>query len=88
MNYNEKWRHIEVNHDQKFASKPKNKINFTLSGVSLHDCQIIKNWFSYAKGIRDESIGFLGEDIECNNAIYSQAIERSKKYPYKKSPFI
>ena len=88
MNYNEEWQHLEIQHDKKFVSKPKNVINSTLSGVSLHDCQIIKNWFSYARGIRDESIGFLGENIEWNSVIYSQAMHRSKQYPYKKSSII
>ena len=54
---------IEIEHDEKFPIKPKNNIKPTLRGLSLLDCKILQNWFSYAKGIGDQSLDLKDENI-------------------------
>ena len=68
MNYNPKWKRIEIEHDEKFPIKPKNNIKPTLRGLSLLDCKILQNWFSYAKGIGDQSLDLKDENILINTA--------------------
>mgnify|MGYP001232545828 CR=1 FL=1 len=55
MEYKEKWRSIETQHDIEFPAKPK-KVIPTLKGLSLLDAQVIQNWLGYANGLGDVSI--------------------------------
>ena len=79
MNYNPKWKKIEIEHDEKFPIKPKNNIKPTLRGLSLLDCKILQNWFSYAKGIGDQSLDLKDENINFRSQFYEIGQDRLRR---------
>jgi len=67
MNYNEKWKKIEVRADKK-KGLIKKKFVDTLTGFSLSDFIIINQWLNYAKLINDMS--YKNVNLEFLNSEY------------------
>jgi tetratricopeptide (TPR) repeat protein len=83
MNYNEGWRSIEESHDSNFSIKAKVNIRRpSLRGLSLNDFLIMRNWLGYAKGIGDQSLKLMGENIDFSLMFFDQAKARSERYPF------
>ena len=59
MSYDDNWKSKEVDFDKKFIGSFINpKIDIlrkSLSGLSINDALIMRNWFSYAEKIGDMS---------------------------------
>ena len=55
MSYNSNWKNYEIEFDEKNPDMIFDKIsNPTISGISLFDALVFRNWLSYAKMIGDE----------------------------------
>ena len=80
MNYNKDWRSIEENYDSLNPIISSKIITPSLSGLSLHDILIIRNWIDYAKGIEDPSVHLLNQDMLFSPKIYKNAKTRIEKY--------
>jgi hypothetical protein len=53
MNYNETWELIEEDYDKGNPLQSNKVMNPSLSGLTLGDVLVIRNWVDYAKGIKD-----------------------------------
>ena len=63
MKYDESWKEKEELIDNKFPNLLKNKINKeTISGITLNDILVIRNWICYAKLIGDNTYKMISED--------------------------
>ena len=63
MKYDESWKEKEELIDNKFPNLLKNKINNeTISGITLSDILVIRNWICYAKLIDDNTYKMISED--------------------------
>ena len=62
MNYNPHWKTIEDDYDLKNPIKYEKIVWPSLSGLSLSDVLIMRNWIDYAKGIGDSSAQLLGQN--------------------------
>ena len=83
MNYNEKWKLIEEDHDSTSPIKSNKIISPSLSGLNLHDVLIIQNWIDYAKGIGDPSVHLLNQNTIFSPTIYKTAKTRLNTYPWQ-----
>ncbi len=72
MQYNDKWKKIEDEDDNKILSKKK-IYKETIRGFSLSDFLIMKHWLSYAKIINDFSYKDITDDIP-NSELVSNLI--------------
>ena len=59
MNYNPNWKDKENTVDNKYSYLNEKIINKSNKGIFLNDILIIKNWFTFAKSINDESYNLL-----------------------------
>jgi len=63
MKYDESWKEKEELIDNKFPNLLKNKINKeTISGITLNDILVIRNWICFAKLIDDNTYKMISED--------------------------
>jgi len=63
MKYDESWKEKEELIDNKFPNLLKNKINKeTISGITLNDILVIRNWICFAKLIDDNTCKMISED--------------------------
>ena len=63
MKYEENWKEKEDLIDKKFPNLINHKLNReTISGITLNDILIIRNWLCYAKLIGDNSYKIISED--------------------------
>ena len=63
MKYDESWKKKEELIDNKFPNLLKNKINKeTISGITLNDILVIRNWICYAKLVGDNTYKMISED--------------------------
>ena len=83
MNYNEKWKLIEEDHDSTSPIKSNKIISPSLSGLNLNDVLIIQNWIDYAKGIGDPSVDLLNQNTVFSPMIYKIAKTRLSTFPWK-----
>ena len=83
MGYNKDWREIEEDYDAKNPIKSNRIVNPTLSGFSLSDALIIRNWIDYAKGIGDSNVNLLNEDTVYSRTIYDIAKARLEKHAWR-----
>jgi tetratricopeptide (TPR) repeat protein len=83
MNYNEKWKLIEQDHDSTNPIKSNKIITPSLSGLNLHDILIIRNWIDYAKGIGDPSVHLLNQNTLFSPTMYKIAKTRLNKFPWQ-----
>jgi tRNA (Thr-GGU) A37 N-methylase len=67
MNYDERWKRIEVKADKKKVLIKKKFVD-TLTGLSLSDFVIINQWLNYAKLINDMS--YKNVNLEFLNSEY------------------
>jgi len=72
MQYNDKWKKIEEEDDNKILNVKK-IYKETIKGFSLSDFLIMKHWLSYAKIINDNSYKDITEDIP-NSELISDLI--------------
>ena len=64
MKYNDAWIEKEKQIDEKNKYKNTKKIlENTISGISISDALIMRNWLIYAKKINDESYKKFNIDI-------------------------
>ena len=64
MKYNDTWREKEKQIDEKNKNKNTEKVlGNTISGITISDALIIRNWLIYAKRINDESYKKFNIDI-------------------------
>jgi len=64
MQYNDAWREKEKQIDEKNKNKNTEKVlGNTISGITISDALIIRNWLIYAKRINDESYKKFNIDI-------------------------
>ena len=85
MNYNPDWRPIEDDYDLKNPTKYEKIVWPSLSGLSLSDVLIMRNWIDYAKGIGDSSAQLLGQNGVVSHKVYKIAKSRVEKYPWRES---
>ena len=83
MNYNEKWKLIEEDHDSTSPIKSNKIISPSLSGLNLNDVLIIQNWIDYAKGIGDPSVHLLNQNTLFSPTMYKIAKTRLNKFPWR-----
>ena len=83
MEYNKDWKRIEEDYDSKNPKNLISNVNPSLSGFSLSDVLIIRNWIDYAKGIGDSSVNLLNENTVYSRAIYDVAKARLEKHPWQ-----
>tara|TARA_B100000686_G_scaffold161901_1_gene169500 strand:- start:330 stop:1592 length:1263 start_codon:yes stop_codon:yes gene_type:complete len=63
MKYEENWKEKEDLIDKKFPNLINHKLNReTISGITLNDILIIRNWLCYAKLMGDNSYKIISED--------------------------
>ena len=63
MKYVENWKEKEDLIDKKFPNLINHKLNReTISGITLNDILIIRNWLCYAKLMGDNSYKIISED--------------------------
>ena len=83
MNYNEKWKLIEEDHDLTSPIKSNKIISPSLSGLNLNDILIIQNWIDYAKGIGDPSVHLLNQNMVFSPTMYKIAKTRLSTFPWR-----
>ena len=83
MNYNEKWKLIEEDHDSTSPIKSNKIISPSLSGLNLNDILIIQNWIDYAKGIGDPSVHLLNQNKVFSPTMYKIAKTRLSTFPWR-----
>ena len=83
MNYNKNWKLFEEDYDSTNSIKNKKIINPTLSCLNLMDVIIIRNWIDYAKGIGDQSVELLNQQMVSSQEIYSIAKKRLVTYSWQ-----
>ena len=83
MNYNDDWKFIEDDYDEKNSIKANNLIMPSLSCLNLSDILIIRNWIDYAKAIGDPSAKLLNQNTVCSQTIYSTAKTRLETHPWR-----
>ena len=83
MNYNEKWKLIEEDHDSTSPIKSNKIISPSLSGLNLNDILIIQNWIDYAKGIGDPSVHLLNQNMVFSPTMYKIAKTRLSTFPWR-----
>ena len=79
MNYNEEWRSVEEKYDLQNPFSVAKTVRSSLSGLTLHDVLIIRNWIDYARGIGDSSIRLLDQDTVSYPPIYNNAQARWRR---------
>ena len=84
MNYNEKWKKIEVRADKK-KSLIKKKFVDTITGFSLSDFIIINQWLNYAKLINDMSYKNINLEFFNSEHIYQ---EMSNQLEFRRKQFL
>jgi hypothetical protein len=84
MNYNEKWKKIEVRADKK-KGLIKKKFVDTLTGFSLSDFIIINQWLNYAKLINDMS--YKNVNLEFFNSEHIHQ-EMSNQLEFRRKQFL
>ena len=82
MNYNKNWKLQEEYHDKQYPFNRKASISPTLSGLSLSDVLIIRNWLSYAIGIGDVSITRLNNSTIFIQDFFQLAESRLSRHPF------
>ena len=88
MNYNPDWKPIEDDYDLKNPIKYEKIVWPSLSGLSLSDVLIMRNWIDYAKGIEDSSAQLLGQNGVVSHKVYKIAKSRVEKYPWRESAWV
>ena len=83
MNYNADWKLIEDDYDSINPIEKRKIISPTLSGLSLGDVLIMRNWIDYAKGIGDTSSQLIHQSTVVNEEIYRSAKIRVERYPWR-----
>tara|TARA_B110000091_G_C13475999_1_gene334120 strand:+ start:113 stop:568 length:456 start_codon:yes stop_codon:yes gene_type:complete len=83
MNYNKNWKLFEEDHDSKNSIKSEKIINPSLSCLNLSDVLTIRNWIDYAKGIGDQSVKLLNQQMVSSQEIYSIAKKRLVTYSWQ-----
>ena len=83
MNYNKNWKLFEEDYDSTNSIKNKKIINPTLSCLNLSDILTIRNWIDYAKGIGDQSVKLLNQQMVSSQEIYSIAKKRLVTYSWQ-----
>ena len=83
MNYNDDWKLIEEDYDEKNSIKANNIITPSLSCLNLSDILIIRNWIDYAKAIGDPSAKLLNQKPVCSQTIYCIAKTRLETHPWR-----
>jgi tetratricopeptide (TPR) repeat protein len=83
MSYKKDWKAIEEGYDSKNLTKRKVSKPPSLSGLSLNDVLIIRNWIDYAKGIGDLSAELLSQNDAVSQQFYENAKTRIKTHPWK-----
>tara|TARA_Y100000591_G_scaffold323165_1_gene340518 strand:+ start:2695 stop:3966 length:1272 start_codon:yes stop_codon:yes gene_type:complete len=79
MSYNSNWKNYEIEFDEKNPDMIFDKIsNPTISGISLFDALVFRNWLSYAKMIGDESYKKISNQI-----FYSKFVEKKLELKLK-----
>ena len=85
MDYNEEWRSIEEAHDAIEILNPNKILHSSLSGLSLSDFLVIRNWIDYAKGIGDPTAHLLNPNDAFSEPIYTCAKSRAEIYSLQAS---
>jgi tetratricopeptide (TPR) repeat protein len=82
MKYDASWKLFEDEYDSIKAGKI---IPPTLSGLSLNDVLIMRNWIDYAKGIGDLSAQLLNQKEVVSQKIYKIAKTRLETHPWREA---
>ena len=85
MNYNDDWKLIEEDYDSKNPINRNGIIRPSLSGLSLSDVLIIRNWIDYAKGIGDSSAQLLNQNGVLSQKVYKIAKARLATHLWRES---
>ncbi len=81
MKYNSNWKTTEENFDKKNPDMTfKKKNNPTISGITLFDALVFRNWLAFARMIDDESYKKI-----CNKDFYSKFVEEKIQQKQKYS---
>ena len=83
MSYPADWKLIEQGYDSRSSIISKKNIQPTFTGLSLSDVLVVQNWWSYARGIGDDSLLALNPHMSLNQKIYQTAKIRLSKYPWR-----
>ena len=89
MKYNEEWRSKEKIIDEKLIKKNKSAkkvLTKSLTGTTVRDILIMRNWLSYAKKVGDLSYKKIFEDATISPVIEellsNNLSHRSKEFDY------
>jgi len=85
MTYNQDWKAVEDEYDAIHPSQQGKTIRPSLSGLSLSDILIIRNWIDYAKGIGDPSARLFSQNAVLSQKIFGTARKRLETYPWKEA---